>query len=86
MRRVLALLALVVLSACSNVETPSATSLPPSATGTAAPGPTTPPTIARPTDTAAPAATATQAAGFPDASAYQWRPVATGLTSPVDIQ
>jgi glucose/arabinose dehydrogenase len=81
MKRILPVLIAAFVMACAALEAPS-----PSAPGTASPSPSSasPATFTPlpPTPTSAPS----NAAGFPDSSAYQWLPVVSGLDSPVDIQ
>jgi glucose/arabinose dehydrogenase len=81
MKRLLPILAVSLLLACKALEAPL-TSAPPAPPATSSPAPAASSTPVPPTPTSAPA----DAAGFPDSSAYQWLPVASGLDSPVDIQ
>ena len=89
MKRILFLLVLASLSACSSAgQVPLPTVQPPALTGTSA-APTAVPVTGDITATAS-ADTATppdqQATAFPDPSAFQWAPVASGFVQPTDIQ
>ncbi len=89
MKRVLTLLLILLLAACSNPGTPPL-STPEAAT--AIPAFTLPstftsaPPAASPTSTIAPTPIPGNAITFPDPSAYHWSPIITGMASPVDIQ
>jgi len=85
MKRVLTFLLTLFLAACSN------SGKPPLSTPEAAATKSTfnPPSIftsAPPTSTINPAPIPGSASPFPDASAYRWTPILSGLDSPVDIQ
>ncbi len=89
MKRLLILLVMPLLLACgafSDSVTPTATPLSPTAitpaTQTESSPQTEPPTTASQTETPS----ATNVSQFPDAAAYEWRLIASGLTRPVDLQ
>ncbi|MCL4269321.1 MAG: PQQ-dependent sugar dehydrogenase [Anaerolineales bacterium] len=89
MKRLLILLVMPLLLACgafSDSVTPTATPLSPTAiipaTQTESSPQTEPPTTAPQTETPS----ATNVSQFPDAAAYEWRLIASGLTRPVDLQ
>ncbi len=87
MKRVLPLLVtILIITACANLATPEApTAGPVPVTDTGAATATNPPVP--PTETSMPPLAApSDATSFPDPAAYQWSPVVTGFTSPVDIQ
>lgn len=89
MKRLLILLVMPLLLACgafSDSVTPTATPLSPTAitpaTQTESSPQTEPPTTASQTEMPS----ATNVSQFPDAAAYEWRLIASGLTRPVDLQ
>ena len=89
MKRLLILLVMPLLLACgafSDSVTPTATPLSPTAiipaTQTESSPQTEPPTTAPQIETPS----ATNVSQFPDAAAYEWRLIASGLTRPVDLQ
>lgn len=89
MKRLLILLVMPLLLACgvfSDSVTPTATPLSPTAitpaTQTESSPQTEPPTTAPQTETPS----ATNVSQFPDAAAYEWRLIVSGLTRPVDLQ
>jgi glucose/arabinose dehydrogenase len=89
MKRLLILLVMPLLLACgafSDSVTPTATPLSPTAitpaTQTESSPQTEPPTTTPQTETPS----ATNVSQFPDAAAYEWRLIASGLTRPVDLQ
>lgn len=89
MKRLLILLVMPLLLACgafSDSVTPTATPLSPTAiipaTQTESSPQTEPPTTVPQTETPS----ATNVSQFPDAAAYEWRLIASGLTRPVDLQ
>lgn len=86
MRRYLTLLVLLFVAACNGEQTTTPAFTP--IVNTASPAvssPTTIPNTSSPTD---PPITETppSAATFPDANAYEWQMIASGLTRPVDLQ
>lgn len=86
MRRYLTLLVLLFVAACNGEQTTTPAFTP--IVNTASPAvssPTTIPNTSSPTD---PPITETppSAATFPDANAYEWQIIASGLTRPVDLQ
>lgn len=82
MRR-LALLTLLILTACAPAQTVTA----PPALATDSPTAAAPTQTIVPTETATPAPTATPAVTqFPNPDAYEWKVVASGFSRPVDIQ
>lgn len=89
MKRLLILLVMPLLLACgtfSDSVTPTITPLSPTAmipaTQTESLPQTEPPTTVPQTETPS----ATNVSQFPDATAYEWRLIASGLTRPVDLQ
>ena len=89
MKRLLILLVMPLLLACgtfSDSVTPTITPLSPTAmipaTQTESSPQTEPPTTVPQTETPS----ATNVSQFPDATAYEWRLIASGLTRPVDLQ
>jgi glucose/arabinose dehydrogenase len=88
MKRILSLVVMLALSGCASTEQA------PVPTNTRAPADTAAPTaipVTGSTETPVPSPTATvppaqQATAFPDASAFQWAPVASGFVQPTDIQ
>ncbi|MBI5935368.1 MAG: PQQ-dependent sugar dehydrogenase [Chloroflexi bacterium] len=80
--RHLALLTILILTACAPAQTLTA----PPALATDSPAPAAPTATVSPTDTATPPATATPTRDFPNPDAYEWKVVASGFSRPVDIQ
>lgn len=82
MRR-LALLTLLILTACAPAQTVTA----PPALATDSPAAAAPTQTIVPTETAIPSPTSTPAVTqFPNPDAYEWRVIASGFSRPVDIQ
>lgn len=81
MRR-LAILSLLILTACAPTLTPVATLPPPATLAPATVPATIPPSI---TETASPVPTEA-VTDFPDPESYQWKIVASGFNRPLDIQ
>ncbi len=91
MKRILPLLVLVALSACSSTHqasvTPALDTMPTSTSSIASAVPLPATGDATSTSASGQGATPAQNAGsFPDPDSYKWTPVATGFSQPTDIQ